>query len=460
MEHELLKGEIYSKIVTIQKKYKSLLNNDFPTTGAIYLTNLICKIINLIITRYKYFSIQQIKRINHIFYQIEIIYSYLNESQILNVPWSIIPSIEKLFNNIKKDAGFVISPMITYNYSIIHSNIISTLRSFAENPNLLFDYTDDETLKNDVDKLFSEVDSEIYFIFFPKLERVSALHFTLLGHEIGHTYSQKWIKKYFSKFSEINDLENKFISIAKKEYTEKMTSTEFEESDLFSTVFATNQNAIYIDITKKILSELISDIFGAYIFGDSSIIASYLFAIKTSLDDKSGWERGYLSWRYRLNIINDALLYIKKKYKYQNFDNEFNKEITKVINKSYIDKTINEYVKIIVESIDLYKEKIYEDVINEVGVQKFTEFIEKKQVEEVEKRLRELITPNSILNDDLIEIPIGFRNILFGTCIHLANIISDDHSEYEKKSKIINLLSIKGIEFSTEQENFNDINKE
>lgn len=239
-----------------------------------------------------------------------------------------------------------------------------------------------------------------------------------------------------------------------------MTSTEFEESDLFSTVFATNQNAIYIDITKKILSELISDIFGAYIFGDSSIIASYLFAIKTSLDDKSGWERGYLSWRYRLNIINDALLYIKKKYKYQNFDNEFNKEITKVINKSYIDKTINEYVKIIVESIDLYKEKIYEDVIDEVGVQKFTEFIEKKQVEEVEKRLRELITPNSILNDDLIEIPIGFRNILFGTCIHLANIISDDHSEYEKKSKIINLLSIKGIEFSTEQENFNDINKE
>jgi hypothetical protein len=299
MEHELLKGEIYSKIVTIQKKYNSLLNNNFPTTGAIALTRLICNILELINKRYRLYTERQIKFINQLCLKFETIFSYLNESQILNVPWSIIPAIEKLFHNIKKDAGFVISPMITFNYSIIHSNIISKLKSVAESQDLLFDYTNDERLINDIDTLFSGVDDEIYFIFFPKLERVSALHFTLLGHEIGHTYSEEWINNNFLEFSNINDLEKKFNEIAKKEYKEKTTSTELEDIDLFSNAFVMKQIVEYIDISKKILNELISDIFGAFIFGDSSIIASYLFAIKKTLDDKSGWERGYLSWRFR-----------------------------------------------------------------------------------------------------------------------------------------------------------------
>ena len=56
--------------------------------------------------------------------------------------------------------------------------------------------------------------------------------------------------------------------------------------------------------------------------------------------------------------------------------------------------------------------------------------------------------------------PIDFRNILYGTALYLCEEIPRDVEHYEERSRATNLLSIKGIELSTEQARFiHDVNK-
>jgi hypothetical protein len=66
------------------------------------------------------------------------------------------------------------------------------------------------------------------------------------------------------------------------------------------------------------------------------------------------------------------------------------------------------------------------------------------------------IIPNA-MNKDGIDYPIDIRNILYSIWLFCYN--NDDNkelSEYANRIQFYNLLGIKGIELSVEQENYND----
>lgn len=448
---KILRGEIYCRLVTIKKYYYNLLNQTFPTEGSRSLVKLVIKITNILQKQYEQYSIGQIKHIGTLCCGFEAWCGYLFESRITNVPWSIIPALEEIFKNIKKNFQFAICPIWEFNYKITKKNVIEELKKIARIPNFLFEFKDKTVFDKEVEKFFEEYPEGLYFILFPKLERLSALHFALLGHEIGHTFAQKWKIMNFQGFVKNFKLEDKFNEIAEEE---SKTNQNILKTDVYRK-FKVNY---YFEVTRKILMELISDIFGSYIFGDSSLIALYLFALRTDLDSINKWEYGYLSLRYRLKLINDSLEYIKNKINFKSsINNGWDLHISDCINKPCKDLSLNNrYVKTIIDLVELNKKKLFDDIYNEVNNQIFYKHINDDLILKVKERLKNNIIPNSFFDDALNENPIGFRNILYGTCMYLIEDISSDISIYEKRSKNINLLSIKGIELSIEQDRFNN----
>lgn len=96
MENQLIKGEIYCKLSVLLKRYNALLNKDFPSDGANKLTEFIIKILTCIKKRFAQYSSTHVKFIGQLIASFERYYGYLEDAQINNVPWSIIPAIEKL----------------------------------------------------------------------------------------------------------------------------------------------------------------------------------------------------------------------------------------------------------------------------------------------------------------------------------------------------------------------------
>jgi hypothetical protein len=102
------------------------------------------------------------------------------------------------------------------------------------------------------------------------------------------------------------------------------------------------------------------------------------------------------------------------------------------------------------------KKDLFDEVARELDINVFTRRVDKAMIDAGVERLNNGIPPNAFIDKDGKEIPIDFRNILYATTLCLATNIPDTLEEYERKSKMINLLGIKAIELSTEQEQFNE----
>jgi hypothetical protein len=463
MDSKVLKGEIYSRLSYIEKQFGSLLNNEYPTNGPKSLIQLIVRILGIIEKRFDKYTDNHLKHIGQLIVRLELYCGHLYESQMANVPWSIIPALEVTFGKIKQDYEFIICPIWRTNYMIYNQNILQDFKKqVIEIPNLLFDYVELHNFQKQVSDFTKDMPSGIYFIFFPRLERRSSLHFALLGHEIGHSYSSVWLETEWNDFVKNRELEKKFVEIAKS--TVPITLADASMQDMFVETGANMQSAKYLEITTKILNELIADVYGAFVFGESAFVASFIFSNKTNLDNTKIWTEGYLSWRYRLHFIHKAIEYIFKKRGADSYLKACNwsANINACLAKKWEDNVNenNKYLQVILESIEAEKENIWGAVEKVIGGQLFLEFIKKNEVEAARSRLRYEIIPNALVEDgETLETPIDLRNILYGTWLELMEIDATDIDLYKKKSHMINLLSIKGIELSIEQERFNDFIK-
>ncbi|MBN1603667.1 MAG: hypothetical protein JW915_18795 [Chitinispirillaceae bacterium] len=454
---KIIRGEIFCRLRFILKSYKNLSDFDFPTTGACKLVQLLILIIQKIEKRFSLYSLNQIKHIGSLCQTFETFCGFLNESKTPNVPWSIVPALESVFGNIHKKHHFVICPNWEYNYQIINRNIVDHLKTEVVSvPLLIFD--DPQT---EMEALFKEFPEGIYFIFFPKVERLSALQFVLLGHEIGHIYAKSWADSEFGNFLQKNDMENKLSKLIDDDL--KKSPFTQGQTDLFADYFKKQRLSEIVLIYKLILIELVSDIYGSYIFGDTAVISTYLIAQRIEFDSTKGWTQGYLSFRYRLVFIWNALQYVKNTERIDNdFVNSWAQLIDEELKLKCKDHNNDKFLDLLLSSIELCKNDLFQAVANAVGDQIFYKYIDNTLVKQAVGRLMAGIPPNafSIGNGDGKEEIIDFRNILYGTSFTLFSSIPDDYNEYESNSKKVNLLSIKGIELSTEQERFNnDANK-
>lgn len=454
---KIIRGEIFSRLKVIEKYYYILKDQVFPTSGSEHIVKLILDILQLLQNRFDKFTIQHIRFIGSKCCDFEELCGYLLESRITNVPWSIVPTLEKVFQSVKPGAEFAICPMWESNYSILKRDVINDLKEIAKIPNLLFDANSAEELDSLVKNLFTEFPASIFFIFFPKAERLSVLHFALLGHEIGHTFAQTWIDTNYDEFLKKTNFIANIEQIATTQFKEQFNQEEEAQTEnIFAHIFKVQMIYKYEDVIKKILSELLSDVFGAFLFGETALIASYLFAQRSDIDSVQWWEKGYLSFRYRLWFVWKAIEYLKSKKTISvrggNWDHLLKECIGVECEDIHID---DKYLQAILKILNTENSNLFEIILNEVGDNLYSKYVNEDEIQKVKERLINNIVPNAYLDEQLHEHPIEFRNILYGTCLYLAEQNPANHQEYERRTKIANLLSLKGIELSAEQMRFN-----
>jgi hypothetical protein len=447
-------AETYRRIKYLQKQFLTLPHRDFPCLGAESAWKFLSSIIKILIQRFDQYTSRQLKLLNTALPLFEHFCGFLDDSEVKKVPWSIIPSLEELFTKIKPDTQFVISPLWETNYKIYNTNIIEHLDTqLLGIKGLLFD--DDQDFETKRRDFFLEYKKGVYFVFYPRTERLSVLHFPLLGHEIGHIFSTEWLNNKFVDTLNKYDI-NKKIKI----YIENALPPDLI-GDLFKPQYIQRQIVEILALYKQIVSEILADIVGVYIFGHSALLSCYIFALKYDLDDFMAVPKGYLSWRFRLYFIFKALDLMKAgqfPLKYSN-TNELINEIRKIVNtidiKNYnYEKTKHKYIQYIVEVLDEEFDKICMEIETFLGGQQYLNIYSNVYQDEVVERLKNNITPNCKLIDNLIEKPIDLRNIVCGTWLFLSDLDPNRYEEYYERCHSVNLLSLKAIELSYYQKQF------
>jgi len=455
LEEKLIKYETYREIDSLEKQYLNLPYRDFPCKGAITAWKFLVSIIVVLKNRFNNYSPKQLQFIQTILPFFEIFCGYLNDSKTKNVPWSVIPSLEELFSKIKADTQFVICPIWEANYKIFNRNIIEYIDSkLLRTQGLLFDST--PNFDDDRKRFLEGFPSGIYFVFYPRTEKLNVLHFPLLGHEIGHIFATGWINSNFEYILKKHHIKRKIEEHIDSHLPDGLVGP------LFKPQVINTQALEIIDIYRKISAELLSDIVGASIFGHPALLSNYIFSLKFNLDDFRQVPHGYVSWRFRLYFIQKAMARIGLKEfpgvikGMTNWYDEIKKITASIEIKNYsFEVTGFGYVKYIIELLDEEFEDLWANIVTFLKDQKYIDIYSQSLQEAVFERLINGIVPNCVINSELAEKPICLRNIVSGTWLYLMNNEQlNDHSNYFKSNYVANLLSLKAIELSYSQKNF------
>ncbi len=451
-EKKILKTETVKKLILLKKHHYRLPHSDFLCDGAIHVWKLQIKIIEKLLERFNKYTHKQLQLINTVLPFLEKICGYLDDSKTINVPWSIIPSLEDLFSKVKPDTQFVICPLWENNYQIINRNIVEYLdNSVISIPGLLFD--PGSNFEAEKKNFLSDAPSGIYFVFYPRSERLSVLHFPLLGHEIGHIFASSWLDSNFNDSLFNQEAEKTLKAEIDSEIPPDVIDPIFKET------FINNRLLEMLEIFHKVLSEVISDIVGVFIFGPSALLSSFIFAIKFGLDDFRALEYGYLSWRFRLFFICKAIKYMEN----DKLPSRYTKSIQLMeeiltladidINKYSYNKQ-HRFIRHIVRLFDEKIQVVFQDIESFLADQVYSKNYDESHQKKIFERLQNGIIPNSILDDKLDETPMGLRNIVGSTWLFVNELSESDSLEYFKKASCANLLSIKAIELSHFQKDF------
>lgn len=451
LEENILKSEILLKIHVTLQKVKTLSHDTFPTIGPQKLLLLSERILEQIKRRYKSFNFTQMFFIKTGILKLIIeLISYIEYSTIKNVTWSIIPAYNRLFKSLLKDTEYIIVPQWGEIYAIRNKNLIDDFLFYLQSPGLIFEV---DAPKENINKILEDISAKIYLIKYSRLEKLSALHMALLGHEIGHIFASKWMDEEYSKF-----VYGTTLSVRLKEIVmEELKKEKLTDGMPMKSLIMMKLNS-YNNLIKKNYSELLSDIFGCALFGHTYIVAMYLFSSITDDLDDSNWYKGYLSWRFRLQNCIRFLSFVVKKHNLRLDTYDLYESICSTVKGDIKDLQAHDVCNLLVASFIAKEEEIFETICTYSKSELFVKRIDIQQIETARDRLQHGIIPNAMIKDG-DECPIDIRNILFAIWLVSYEKSEDDIQSFSDHIQHYNLLGIKGIELSVEQEEYNDFVK-
>jgi hypothetical protein len=214
---------------------------------------------------------------------------YPERSRIEHIPWSVVQAMESFIQeHVGTDCNFIIRPQWRYNYSISEDYVAK----YKE----LFDSLAPWISAADWEARVGLIATKrIYCISFPRVEKMNILTHVIWGHEVGHILGGVWEKTHFSALwtSEAPQV------VSKADATKPAGLTLVQEN---------LRKARFLDetmtLTKRALSELISDAVGAHLFGPAAVASLAEFSCRHDLDSSPAASNGYPPWRYRLRKIS------------------------------------------------------------------------------------------------------------------------------------------------------------
>lgn len=301
--------EIISRARSIRQSCTSLLTHNYSSNAPRDLAETIIRVCDYLIdaiveihrtTEYDSDSIPAVLKIFQITdYRIMKIGShvrYIDGARSERLPWSIIPAFQKRIEKLLPDVHILLRPQWKYNYSIDLDDLyIVYHRTLSEYQ----DFVPGKKLESDV---LGKLKSPFYLISFPSLERKNILLHSIIGHEIGHLYAEKYITA---------EKKNAFSQIVIPEI-ERIVDEEFKNIPELGPLFEkpakeSRKVACLQEVTrcwKRGLEELLADVVGAILFGPAALFSCYESAIQQGLDFEPSADNNYYPpWRMRLREI-------------------------------------------------------------------------------------------------------------------------------------------------------------
>lgn len=279
MQDNYLNLEIKRTLSNIENYINKLESNEYYSKNneiylAIHKKFINCLIRNL--DKIPTFLYQELlKHLNYVFIPI---LRYIQRSQTKDIPWSLIPNIEKIINDLLGNNFIIlVRPKWHWDYSVIVHDRSSYLKNivlfFTKNKNLL------------------KIKEKTHVISFPFLEKTNFLLHTIFGHEIGHFFQQIYFTKYLTKNWREKKI-NKLLELLKKE---QETERPYKVEEI-------------MNIYQGMVREILPDIIGYFLLGPSMLFVLYYFSYWNDDICKPNTENNYYPpLKYRIRILQELL---------------------------------------------------------------------------------------------------------------------------------------------------------
>lgn len=309
-EHYLV--EIIARADTVRHRCDALLSNDFPSDAPRALTQTVQRICDYltkaaqaIFTEIDWSAPDEevaqdfrlLRLTDRIVQELAQELRYVEGARTERLPWSIVPSFEALVREILPDVQIMLRAMWHYNYAFHLQDQRAFFRSILLEHG---DYVPTVDLDRDV---LAPLTRPFHIISFPSLEQKHILLHSLLGHEVGHLLVDRYLTPV---------RESAFAAATKREI-EEYTDVQVaaipdsygpEVKRVLRDQFLSQNTRTAIQLWRRALEELLSDLAGVSLFGPASLFSTLEMAIQGGYDVLPAPTNDfYPPWRMRLRHV-------------------------------------------------------------------------------------------------------------------------------------------------------------
>lgn len=400
--------------------------------------------------------LRQLRRLKELIQIFSSHIQFIENSKMNKIPWSLVNPLQKIASSITPNAKIVLCQQWDYNYSIYTRNLFD---QYHELILILEEFITEEMFNN----LETKLQTPLYLVNFPYLEKNNILLFSLLGHEIGHLVADRYIQKL-----EPDVLGHSFRGILKELYEKKYKTL----------TTMPNYLAVCSTAWKRLFEELLSDVVGSLAFGPAMLFSMFEFSVHYDLDMiPNNSNQFYPPWRARLRIVLNTILNF-----IPSFDDLESNIFTDINVKNrlfQIKRIIDDKKDIVIlnDESNIFINTIYKNVIEriesyipELLIQfeknNFDETIFFDNINILNSRLNNGIPPNILDELDLNTVSTIEEIINAAWKYRLSwepKIFDEDgtfNKEYIDTRKNLNKLTIKAIEYINLVNNYKEYNSQ
>ncbi|MCU7904761.1 MAG: hypothetical protein KZQ76_02705 [Candidatus Thiodiazotropha sp. (ex Epidulcina cf. delphinae)] len=233
-------------------------------------------------------SEDKLKMLNSLIRELGIFLEWLDNAHTEQTPRGLVQLLKDLIDQMTPDSRVIARPLAQYNYTIF--DLGQLLKKLV-----------DDFIPHSQQAGFQEyITSPIKLISFPRIERDNMLAHAIFGHELGHPIADEYLKK------EGNDTAHKAThAVIQKQVAELVSQTlsGSNADDAQKLALTTQVFNIILQVRKRALEELISDVVGILIFGPSAFFACHAMFWNGNLDAKPRNDTWYPPPRMRLRLM-------------------------------------------------------------------------------------------------------------------------------------------------------------
>jgi hypothetical protein len=257
---------------------------------------------------------------------------YIEGASVDRNPCSLVNPLQKLTQDIFPNTKLIVRPQWKYNFAkveIMNYYLKSTITIFSE---------DDKKL------IFNAAPKFFEIISFPGFEKTNILLHVNLGHELGHHLQEEYFKREGDNYLfKIKDAVAKFTR--NKSYEQK-------------TININEKTKKVVQIRKRFIEEIISDLFCLKLFGPATLFAFLEVATFDKNFDSFDENSLHPPWRTRLRILMEAI-------EWQDYNESF-KKYTEFFDEEWAPKAIEVF-----ENDMLFIDRIVKDRVDEKNIRDY-----------------------------------------------------------------------------------------